>query len=295
MQELITPGLPVEIAGGLVQYETLFWSTAAVIVTALLGWWLGRKPRKYPGRKQVAAELLVAFWDRLCKDLLGPRRGRKYLALFGSLFLFVVACNMTGLVPLHGLTLGLFPRHGLEIGGEPYRDFNDNHRWDPGEPPVRFGRTDWKTVAVRTPDMKGGDPNAGDRRRGFVIPALEEPTKNVNVPIGLSLFLAVGMYAAAVIIRGVRGAWRQLFQPLAFMFPLNLMGQVAQAVSVSFRLFGNIFGGAVIVIVVGGLVRNVLVPIGLDLFMGVFIGLIQAFVFTMLWITYHAEWVAEES
>ena len=278
MQELIAPGLPVEIPGGLVQYPILFWSTVVVIITAAFGWWLARKPRKYPGRRQVAAELLVGWFDGLCRDLLGRTRGRKYLAVFGTLFLFLVVSNMIGLIPLHGLLPGLFPRRGLEIGGQPYRDFNDSGAWEPGEPVVEFGQTDWSR----------------ERSPGFLVPAPEEPTRNINVPMGLSLFLGLGMYLAALRIKGALASGKQLFEPFWPMFPLNLRGQVAQIVSVSFRLFGNIFGGAVILIVVGGLIHHVLVPVPLALFVGVFVGVIQAFVFTMLWLTYHAEWVGEE-
>ena len=104
------------------------------------------------------------------------------------------------MVPLHGITLGLFPRRGLEIGGEPYRDFNDDGAWQPGEPVVAFGKTEW------------------DRRRspGFVVPAVKEPTRNVNVPIGLSLFLAVGMYGR--VLPNQNGAPLRLIVPWKYGF-----------------------------------------------------------------------------
>ncbi len=281
MQEKILPALPFEIPHvGFFSYGIVFWSTIATIVVALLGWWLGRKLQGSPGRRQAAAEMLVGWFDQLCRDVLGPNRGRKYLPLFGSLFLFVVACNTVGLLPLHGLTMGLFPEKGLEIGGEPYVDFNDDGAWQPGEPVAdERGSPDWKRTG---------------RRMGILIPAAVEPTSNVNVPMGLSLVLGLLMYSAAVLLKGFRGFPGFLFQPYWWMFPLNLVGMVAQIVSVSFRLFGNVFGGAVITIVVGGLLYNVLVPVGLNLFMGLFVGIIQAFVFTMLWMTYHADLVAEE-
>jgi F-type H+-transporting ATPase subunit a len=280
MQDKILPGLPIETPLGYFNYEIVFWSTVVVALVAILGWWLGRKLEKCPGRRQAAAELLVGWFDRLCRDVLGESRGRRYLPLFGSLFLFVVMCNVIGVVPLRAFTAGLFPEGGLEIGGEAYVDFNDDGVWQPGEPPANEdGTPNWKRAG---------------KTCGVLIPPLEEPTKNVNVPMGLSLLLAVMMYGAAVIIKGLRGFPGGLFKPFAWMFPLNVVGAVAQVVSVAFRLFGNIFGGAVITIVVGGLLYGVLLPIGLNAFLGVFIGVIQAFVFTMLWMTYHAELVAEE-
>ena len=276
MQEKILPGLPVETPLGYFSYGVVFWLTVVVGLVAILGWWLGRKLQKCPGRRQAAAEMFVGWFDKLCRDMLGQSRGRKYLPLFGSLFLFVITCNVIGIVPLRVF----LPEKGLEIGGEPYVDFNSDGAWQPGEPPANEdGTPNWKRAG---------------KTCGVLIPPLEEPTRNVNVPMGLSLLLAVMMYGAAVIIKGLRGFPGGLFKPFAWMFPLNLVGAVAQVVSVSFRLFGNIFGGTVITVVVGGLLYGVLAPIGISAFLGLFVGIIQAFVFTMLWMTYHAELVAEE-
>jgi ATP synthase subunit 6 len=289
MQDRILPTLPVETSFGLFQYGTVFWSGVAVVLVAVLGWWLGRRLKKFPGRRQVFAELLVGWFDRLCKDILGERRGRTYLPLFGSLFLFVVVCNVIGLVPLSGLSLGLFPRSGLELGGDPFRDFNGDGAWQPGEP-------------AASPE---GDTLWGEERRmGFLVPSIESPTANVNVPLGLSFFLAAAMYGAAVVLRGFRGFLRSFAEPLWFMTPLNVVSAGAQVVSVSFRLFGNIFGGTVIMIVGLAVLYRLLWPV-LNVaaasiadvimvsFLGLFIGIVQAFVFTMLWLTYHADLVAE--
>jgi len=71
-----------------------------------------------------------------------------------------------------------------------------------------------------------------------------------------------------------------------FFFPLNVIGELSKIVSISFRLFGNIIGGSIIIIVVSQLTYNLVVPIGLDLFFVFFVGVIQAFVFTMLTLTY---------
>jgi F-type H+-transporting ATPase subunit a len=75
-------------------------------------------------------------------------------------------------------------------------------------------------------------------------------------------------------------------EPMFLFAPLNIVGELAKVVSISFRLFGNIFGGAIIALVVTSLTKAVLVPIGLNLFFTMFAGTIQAFVFIMLSITY---------
>ena len=70
------------------------------------------------------------------------------------------------------------------------------------------------------------------------------------------------------------------------MIVLNIIGEISAVVSHSFRLFGNIFGGFMIFTIVSSLIHHLLIPVGLLAFFGLFAGLVQAFVFTMLAITY---------
>ena len=79
---------------------------------------------------------------------------------------------------------------------------------------------------------------------------------------------------------------KEFFQPIFFMMPLNVVGELAKVISISFRLFGNIMGGAIIIIVVSHLLYFIIVPILLNGFFGMFVGSVQAFVFTMLYLTY---------
>jgi F-type H+-transporting ATPase subunit a len=72
------------------------------------------------------------------------------------------------------------------------------------------------------------------------------------------------------------------------MVPLNVVGELAKVVSISFRLFGNIMGGAIIITVVSWMVYSLVLPPFLYVFFGMFVGTVQAFVFTMLTITYIA-------
>jgi len=70
------------------------------------------------------------------------------------------------------------------------------------------------------------------------------------------------------------------------MAPLNVIGELAKVVSISLRLYGNILGGAIIILVVSDLVYSVAIPPFLNVFFGLFVGTIQAFVFTMLTLVY---------
>ena len=79
-----------------------------------------------------------------------------------------------------------------------------------------------------------------------------------------------------------------------FLAPLNIIGEVSKIVSIAFRLFGNIMGGGIIILVVSSLTKLIIVPIGLYGFFGIFAGSIQAFVFAMLAMSYLAVAITEE-
>jgi len=119
-----------------------------------------------------------------------------------------------------------------------------------------------------------------------VIPGLEEPTRDINTPLSLGVMGFFIWHLSGVRAKGLWGYLKGFFQPIFFMMPLNVVGEVAKVISISFRLFGNIMGGAIIIIVVSNLLFYVVVPILLKGFFGIFVGSVQAFVFTMLYLTY---------
>jgi F-type H+-transporting ATPase subunit a len=134
----------------------------------------------------------------------------------------------------------------------------------------------------------------------------EEPTADINCTLALGIMAMVIATYSAIRIKGVGGYIADLLGPLwhqpdaaggvavagklsaLFFFPLNVIGEMAKVVSISFRLFGNIIGGSIIIVVISYLVHHMLLPIGLDFFFIFFVGAVQAFVFTMLTLTYIA-------
>ncbi len=119
-----------------------------------------------------------------------------------------------------------------------------------------------------------------------IIPHMEEPTRDLNTPLSLGLMGFVIAHYAGIKSKGFKKYASEYFQPMFFMMPLNVIGEIAKIVSISFRLFGNIMGGSIIILVVSYLCYNLLLPPFLNAFFGIFVGTIQAFVFTMLTIVY---------
>jgi F-type H+-transporting ATPase subunit a len=119
-----------------------------------------------------------------------------------------------------------------------------------------------------------------------LIPHLEEPTKDLNTTLGLGIMGFVIAHYAGIKSKGIKAYLKEYFQPIFFMMPLNVIGELAKIVSISFRLFGNIMGGSIIILVVSYLTYSIILPPFLYAFFGLFVGTIQAFVFTMLTVVY---------
>lgn len=137
-----------------------------------------------------------------------------------------------------------------------------------------------------------------------VVPFLKEPTVNLNTTVALGLIGLVYRDFFAIKEHGIIGYFKEFFQPLFVMFPLHIMGKFSSLISISFRLFGNILGGMVISHIWFDFAAqniwlncfNFFGGIGLviNLFFGLFEGIIQAFVFAMLSLTYLSLALAHE-
>jgi F-type H+-transporting ATPase subunit a len=121
-----------------------------------------------------------------------------------------------------------------------------------------------------------------------IIPGLEEPTKDLNTPLSLGIMGFFLTHTAAIRAKGIGPYLKEYAEPFFIMAPLNVIGELAKVVSIAFRLFGNIMGGAIIIMVVSQLIHSLVLPPFLYAFFGLFVGTVQAFVFTMLTITYIA-------
>lgn len=119
-----------------------------------------------------------------------------------------------------------------------------------------------------------------------IIPKLSEPTKDLNTPLGLGILGFFIAHYSGIRAKGFRRYAKEYFEPIFFMAPLNVIGELAKVVSISFRLYGNIMGGAIIILVVSHLIYSLVLPPFLIVFFGLFVGSIQAFVFTMLTLVY---------
>lgn len=112
---------------------------------------------------------------------------------------------------------------------------------------------------------------------------LRPPTADYGVTLALGLMTFV-LVQFNNIKYNKFGAFTELFKPLPFLFPINLVGELATPVSLSLRLFGNVLAGTVIMALVYGLLSKIAFfwPGALHAYFDVFSGAIQTYVFCML-------------
>lgn len=134
-----------------------------------------------------------------------------------------------------------------------------------------------------------------------LIPGFVSPTANTNTTVALALTAFVIVQYFCISRQGLAGYLKHFWgEPWALgflMFPLHVIGELARPLSLSIRLFGNIFGEetvvGVFVLIVTILLGKFLVPLQFPMMLfAIFGGFVQALVFSMLVSIYIAVGIA---
>ncbi len=198
-----------------------------LIVALLLILLLGLSSRKLSlvsSKRQSVLELIIQTFEGLLVDTIGEQ-GKKYLPLVATVGLFILFCNLIGLVP------------------------------------------------------------------GFM-----SPTSKLNVTIGCALVVFVYYHFQGIRAQGFLKYLKHFVGPIPLlaplMVPIEIISHFSRPVSLSIRLFGNIFAEEVLIVIMASII-----PFFLPLpFMAIaiFTAVIQSFVFVLLACIYIAGAVAHE-
>ncbi len=118
---------------------------------------------------------------------------------------------------------------------------------------------------------------------------LPPPTSDVNLPLAMAVTVIFLVHYNSIRARGLKGYVKHYFTPYSFLFPINVIEEITKPITMTFRLFGNIFSGVLMITVIVTLIPPYLSWIGLAIwkpFDELFIGAIQAFIFALLTIMY---------
>ena len=137
-----------------------------------------------------------------------------------------------------------------------------------------------------------------------LIPGFQSPTADLNTTLGFAIIGVVAVQLIAIRELGFGSYLTHFWGEPAWlgplMFPLPLIGEFAKVVSLAFRLYGNMFGKETVIAVLMGFSPILLighfelayVPLQLPMLLfGVFVGLLQAMVFSVLVAIYIAQFI----
>ncbi len=117
-----------------------------------------------------------------------------------------------------------------------------------------------------------------------LVPFFRSTNSDLNVTLALAVVSVIATQIFGIALIGTAKYSRRFFNfknPIfTFVGILELFSEVAKLISFSFRLFGNVFAGEVLLVVISGLIPFV-VPLPFY-FLEIFVGFIQAFVFAIL-------------
>lgn len=127
----------------------------------------------------------------------------------------------------------------------------------------------------------------------IIIPGYYPPTASLSTTLGLAIcvFLSVPFFGIKEV--GIKNYLKHYTEPSIFMIPFHMMGELSRTFALAVRLFGNMMSG---VLVVGVLlsIAPLFFPILLQL-LGLLIGQIQAYIFSILAAIYIASGMQETS
>lgn len=229
-------------------------STIAVVLFIIMGLILKSKTALIPTGVQNFAEAtieyMLSYVDRVTHN---RQQSLKFLPIIGGIFLFILLSNWMGLIPGTG-----------SIG-----------RWL-----IHEGHLE-------------------------LIPVLRPATSDLNLTLAMALAAVVASHVFGVIAIGFfkyankfiklgdiyhsfkKGGISIMVAIIEFgVGIIEIFSEIAKMVSLSLRLFGNIFAGEVLLTVIAGLIAFA-VPLPF-IFLEILVGLIQAIVFAMLTLTYLA-------
>lgn len=113
-----------------------------------------------------------------------------------------------------------------------------------------------------------------------IVPGFRPPTGSLTTTSALALCVFVSVPAYGIADRGLGEYLKMYIQPNVLMLPFNVLGELTRTVALAIRLFGNIMSGSMIAATILA-VAPLFFPILLSA-LGLLIGLIQAYIFSVL-------------
>ena len=268
--------------GSLEVTNTMFTSWVVVALLIVTAVYASRSMSLVPSGLSGAIEAFVGGFYGFIENVVGEANARRFFPVVATIFLYVLVSNYVGLLPMNFAVGVTEPDHG-EI--QAVFEQTTVAGVDVAYIPLQADTVDTSEEPVLEAE------HAGDPFSGLLAPLFRSVMTDVNAPLALALmsFIFVEYWGLSALGLGylkkffafgglLRGKPMGIID--VFVGLLELISEMIRIVSFTFRLFGNIFAGEVLLLMMSFLVPLVLINVfyGLELF----VGLIQAFVFAML-------------
>jgi F-type H+-transporting ATPase subunit a len=295
---IVLPAEAIFKLGPFTVTNTIIATIIADIVLIVLAIAATRKMKDIPAGLQNIMEWFVEIFHNLNEDIAGKAMVKKLFPIFMTILMFLLVANWMSLVPgvdsigklepleyayqVAGITTG-YKTVELPLGIRSLSRAQGMYTLT-SEDKARLDAEKEEAAA------HGGEEEAhhgSDLGYYVVAPYVRPAATDLNVPLAIALISVV--WTQIIGIQALGGSYfRKFFMPAMtgmkvidlFVGLLELISEFAKIISFTFRLFGNIFAGAVLLFVMSFLVPF-FVPLpfyGLELF----VGFMQAFVFAIL-------------
>ncbi|PZC47167.1 MAG: F-type H+-transporting ATPase subunit a [Chloroflexi bacterium] len=273
--------------GGFHITNTMITTWASIVILMVLGFVATRKIKEVPTGFQNVFEVIIEYFQKLGEGISG-KRSTQYIPLVMTIFLFILVANWIGVLPGFG-TIGWIetPEDLIHHAEEQHKDLSQvklnvfNGSGDVGI--LGFGSVS-DTVTAEEWEHDHNIIEDG-KQAGILIPFLRSANTDINTTLAIALVAMFFVHFWALRTLGFRSHAKKYINfkqgPIWFAVGiLELISEVGRVISFTFRLFGNIFAGEVLLVAMAFLIPIIgIMPfIGLELF----VGLIQAYVFSML-------------
>ncbi len=132
-----------------------------------------------------------------------------------------------------------------------------------------------------------------------LVPSMMSPTANLNTTLGMALTMFFVFQVVGVKYK--KGHYlKHYVEPYPVFLPLTIIEEVSKPITMAFRIYGNIYAGEVLISVLLFLFGSMATLCGgfivcvIWLLFSIFVGGIQAFIFSMLTIAYTAQQIPTE-
>ncbi len=250
-----------------------------------------------PSGLQNTIEWFVEGFHNLSVDVAGKANAAKFFPLFMTILMFVLVANWMGLVPgvdsigklepletayeIAGVTTGYKIKElpsGIKTLTDEKVTLTDEQK----------AEIDAHSAEAEAAAEHGEEESHVSKVGAYVLaPFVRGATTDLNVPLALALISVFWTQVIGFKALGIGYLRKFIMPPMTGIKPINVfigilefISEIAKIISFTFRLFGNVFAGMVLLFVMTFLVPFI-VPLpfyGLE----VFVGFMQAFVFAFL-------------